>query len=99
MFQKVLDIVLLGRSDTVSGKEKFMFAHTLILLGAIINFAGCLMFWIAAKKVSTGWFVGCLFLFVWPFFLIAHFSRAWKPLAVWIAGLLIMAIGTLIKTH
>jgi hypothetical protein len=58
---------------------------------------GYVMFLVAAKRVSTGWFIGCLFLIVWPFFCFSHFSRAWKPLVIWLGGLLIAGIGTMIR--
>jgi hypothetical protein len=74
-----------------------MFAQALILVGVIINLVGCVMFWIAAKRVSTGWFIGSLFCVVWPFFLIAHFSRAWRPFTIWLAGLIIAGVGTMIR--
>jgi hypothetical protein len=75
-----------------------MFSQALILAGVIINFVGCIKFWIAAKQVSTGWFIGCLFIFVWPFFLFAHFSKAWRPFVVWLAGLIIAGVGTMGNT-
>jgi hypothetical protein len=74
-----------------------MFAQALILLGVIINIVGCIKFWVAAKQVSTGWFIGCLFIVVWPFFLFAHFYNAWIQFAIWFAGLIIAGIGTMIS--
>lgn len=73
-----------------------MLAQALILVGVAINLIGCIMFLVAAKRVSTGWFIGCLFGAVWPFFCIAHFSRAWKPLVIWFAGLVITGIGAML---
>jgi hypothetical protein len=74
-----------------------MFAQLLILVGLIINLVGCIMFLVAAKRVSTGWFIGCLLCFVvWPFFCFAHFSRAWRPLAIWFGGLIIAGVGAMI---
>ena len=71
-------------------------AQSLFLVGIIINLVGYVMFLVAAKRVSMGWFIGCLFMIVWPFFCFAYFSRAWKPLAVWFAGLLVAGIGTMV---
>jgi hypothetical protein len=74
-----------------------MFAQALILVGVIINIVGCIKFWVAANRVSTGWFIGCLFIVVWPFFLFAHFSKAWKPFAIWLAGLIMVGVGMMIR--
>jgi hypothetical protein len=76
-----------------------MLANILILVGVIINFVGCIKFWVAANRVSTGWFIGCLFIVVWPFFLFAHFSQARRPFAIWLVGLIIAGIGTMIRSH
>lgn len=58
-------------------------------------FVGYVMFLVAAKEVSLSWFFACLFLgcIAWPFFCIAHFSRAWKPLAISFVGNILAAIG------
>jgi hypothetical protein len=76
-----------------------MFAQILILIGLIINIVGLMKFWVAARRVSTGWFIGCLFIVVWPFFLLSHFSKAWRPFAIWIAGLIIAGAGAMIRGH
>ena len=76
-----------------------MFGQALVIVGVIINIVGCIMFWVAAKRVSTGWFIGCLFIVVWPFFLFAHFSRARKPFAIWLVGLFLAAVGTMIRGY
>ena len=68
----------------------------LVLIGVIITLVGYVRFLVAAKRVSMGWFIGCLFIIVWPFFCFAHFSRAWKPLAVWFVGLIVAGIGALV---
>jgi len=76
-----------------------MLASALILAGAIINFIGCIRFWVAAKRVSIAWFIGCIFIFVWPFFLFAHFSKAWRPFSVWLFGIIVALIGMAIRDH
>jgi hypothetical protein len=73
-----------------------MISELLILAGAIINFVGCVMFWVAAKRVGTGWFIACLTIVGWPFFLVAHFHQALKPFAIWLAGFGLVIIGVVI---
>ena len=68
--------------------------ETLMLIGLIVNLIGTVKFLVAAARVSTGWFIGCLFCVVWPFFCLAHFSEARKPLLIWFVGLVIAGIGT-----
>jgi fucose permease len=74
-----------------------MMALALIVLGNVISLVGCIKFWVAAKSVSMGWFLGCLLIIAWPFFLIAHFSKAWKPFAICLVGLVIIEVGTVIR--
>jgi hypothetical protein len=69
----------------------------LILAGAALNLIGCVRFWVAANKVSRGWFIACLSIIGWPFFLITHFSKAWRPFGVWLLGLILAMIGGWIK--
>ena len=76
-----------------------MFAKGLILLGMIICIAGSIRFLVAAKRVSTGWFIGCLFVFVWPVFIVLHFSKAWRPMAIWLVGFIIARVGISLMSH
>jgi uncharacterized membrane protein len=76
-----------------------MFAKTLILAGAIINFIGGIRFLVAARKAGTAWFIGCIFIFVWPCFLFAHFSKAWRPFSAWLFGIIVALIGAAIRDH
>lgn len=68
-------------------------AQAITVAGLIIMVVGYARFLAAARQVNMGWFFACLFVFVWPFFCMAHFSRAWKPLAVWLGGLVLATIG------
>jgi hypothetical protein len=70
-------------------------AMAMVVVGFISMFAGYVLCLLAAKQVSLSWFLACLILgcLAWPFFCVTHFSSAWKPLIVWIAGLLLAAMG------
>ena len=75
-----------------------MLAEILILIGLVISVVGHLQMWVAARRVSTGWFIVCLCWLLWPFFLVAHFPQARRPFAIWLAGLLIAGIGTMLRS-
>jgi hypothetical protein len=78
---------------------KELFGEILMLVGLIVNIVGSVKFLVAAKRVSTGWFIGCLFCIVWPFFCLTHFSEARKPLLIWFIGFLIAGFGTMMVQH
>jgi hypothetical protein len=72
-------------------------AGMLVLAGALMNLIGCVRFLVAANRVGRGWLVVCLFTVGWPFFLLMHFSKAWKPFGVWLLGLALVGLGAWIR--
>lgn len=69
-------------------------AYILFTLGWIIALAGNLRFLVLAYRRGTGWFLACLLLPVvsWIFFVI-YFKEAWRPVALSIAGFVLLGIG------
>ena len=68
----------------------------LLFLGWITAVAGTWMLLLAAMRVGPRWLLGCLFLVAWPVFRYIHFTRAWKPLTVFAAGILLQEMGVLL---
>jgi hypothetical protein len=73
-----------------------MLGAILMLVGGITNLVGAVMLLAAAKRVGVGWFIGCLFTILLPFFCIAYWQEARKPFCLWISGFLVAGIGTMI---
>src|SRR5579859_4809139 len=81
----------------LGGRElMFILGQILILVGLVINIVGHFKIWVAANRVSRGWFVACILVIGWPFFLLAHFSQARGPFAVWFLGLIVIGVGMMI---
>ena len=65
----------------------------LLIAGLVINTLGGTMTLVAARRISTAWFIGCMFGIAWPLFCVVHFRCAWKPLLVWLLGLCLVQMG------
>ncbi len=72
------------------------FGAILAILGAVIQLVGYIMLLVAAKRVSTGWLIGCLFGIVVPFFVVLHWSVARKAFLIMLAGMIGLGVGGLI---
>lgn len=71
-----------------------------ILVAAILLGVGCILVgWVwsmvVARKVSTGWFIGIAFVFIFalPIFAVKHWDKAKKPFIVSIIGF-VLAFGS-----
>jgi hypothetical protein len=65
-----------------------------MLIGLLIGLVGTIWFLVIAFKESVLWGLGCLFLpFVSLIFLIMHFGKSWRPLALHVLGIVLFIPG------
>jgi hypothetical protein len=68
------------------------------IAGTIALFAGSIWFLVVAFQQEIIWGLACLFIpFVSLIFLIKYWNKASKPFAVWVAGILGILLGKLIR--
>ena len=68
---------------------------SLIVIGCLTNLIGGLMVLVLAKRVSVLWFLVCLLSFVVPVFALAYWQVAKKAFLIWLAGLLVAGVGSM----
>jgi hypothetical protein len=70
-----------------------------ILFGAACVLVGWVWSMVVARKVSTLWFVGIVFVFIFtlPIFAVKHWDRAKYPFIVTIIGYLVALVSVLMS--